>query len=90
MCVANCPPSVPVRMFLAPGAIGTEIARFAATHETDVIALVRSSPFEPGHGKVLREVLDHAMCPILIVSGVTLTSTPRLTGGTWLVAFAPE
>ncbi len=82
ICLAECPPTLAVRMFLAEGEIGPEIARFASAHETDIIALVRSSQFEPGRAKVLRYVLDHTPCPILIVSGVTLAPASRRLAAT--------
>jgi nucleotide-binding universal stress UspA family protein len=90
LCLANCPPTLTVRMFLAQGEIGAEIARFAAAHETDVIALVRSSQLEPGRAKVLRYLLHRTPCPILIVSGVTLTPSTRLPGATPVAAIGPH
>jgi nucleotide-binding universal stress UspA family protein len=68
-CLANCPPGVPVRMSLAQGEVGAEIARFAAEHASDAIVLVRRSQLEPGHGNVLRAVFDRTPCPVLLVSG---------------------
>jgi nucleotide-binding universal stress UspA family protein len=68
-CLANCPADVPVRMALAQGEIGAEIARFAAEHASDAIVLVRRSQLEPGRGNVLRAVFDRTPCPVLLVSG---------------------
>ncbi len=74
---AKCPTDVPVQMFLAHGEIETEIVRFAAEHQVDAIVLARQSHLEPGHAQVLRAVLDHTPCPILIVGGpITATSFP--------------
>jgi nucleotide-binding universal stress UspA family protein len=69
VCLANCPAEVPVRMALAQGEIGDEIARFAAEHASDAIVLVRRSQLEPGRGNVLRAVFDRTPCPVLLVSG---------------------
>jgi nucleotide-binding universal stress UspA family protein len=66
-CLAECPAGVPVRMHLAQGEIGDEIARFAATHGADAIVLVRRSHLEAGRARVLRAVLDHTPCPVLLV-----------------------
>jgi nucleotide-binding universal stress UspA family protein len=66
-CCADCPPDVPVRMFMACGEIGVEIARFAAEHYHDAIVLVRRSRLEPGRARALRAVLAHAPCPVLVV-----------------------
>lgn len=68
-CCAGCPPEVPVRMFLAQGDIGEEIARFARQHESDAIVLVRRSRFQPGRAAVLRAILRTTPCPILLVGG---------------------
>ena len=66
---AKCPPEVPVRMVLRYGPIGDAIVRCAADHQDDVIVLVRRSRLEPGHARVLREVLNQTSCPILLLSG---------------------
>ena len=58
---------VPVRVYLAQGDIGSEIARFAAEHEDDAVILVRRSHLEPGRARVLRAVLDRTSCPVLLV-----------------------
>ena len=68
-CSAACPPEVPVRMFLAQGDIGQEIARFAAENQTDAIVLVRRSRLQPGRAKVIRSVLLHTSCFIIVVGG---------------------
>ncbi len=68
-CLAECPASVPVHMFLAQGEIGDEIARFAAEHEIDAIVLVRRSHLEIGRARVLRAVLERTPCPVLVVGG---------------------
>jgi nucleotide-binding universal stress UspA family protein len=71
---ARCPSDVPVHMFLAQGEIGTEIVRFAAEQQVDAVVLARRSRLEPGHAQVLRTVLDHTPCPILLV-GNPVTAT---------------
>jgi nucleotide-binding universal stress UspA family protein len=71
-CMAKCPPTVEVQMYVAVGEIGSEIVRFATEHEIDIIALVRRSQLERGHAAVLREILDRAPCPVLVVGGVAL------------------
>lgn len=71
LCVhcAECPPDVPIRMFLAHGEIGAEIARFAAEHEDDAIIMVRRSRLERGRAGILRAVLDRMPCPVLLLGG---------------------
>ena len=66
---AQCPPEVPVHTYLAQGEIATEIARFATEHACDAIALVRRSRLQAGRARTLRAVLEHAPCPVLILSG---------------------
>jgi nucleotide-binding universal stress UspA family protein len=66
---AGCPESVPVRIFLAEGDIGDEIARFARENQTDAIVLVRRSRFQPGRAKVIRSVLGQTSCSVIIVGG---------------------
>jgi nucleotide-binding universal stress UspA family protein len=67
--LARCPASVPVRVHLAWGSIGVEIARFATEHQVDAIILVRRSRLQAGHARVLRAVLRDTPCPILLVAG---------------------
>jgi nucleotide-binding universal stress UspA family protein len=64
---AQCPPDVPLRTFLAQGDAGEAIARFAAEHACDAVALARRSRLEPGRAAVLRAVLDQTPCPVLLV-----------------------
>ena len=68
-CCAGCPDEVPVRIFLAQGEIGAEIARFAAENQTDAIVLVRRSRFQPDRAKVIRSVLGQTSCFVIIVGG---------------------
>jgi nucleotide-binding universal stress UspA family protein len=68
-CCAGCPPEVPVRIFLAQGEIGDEIARFATENQTDAIVLVRRSRFQPGRAKVIRSVLSQTSCLVIVVGG---------------------
>lgn len=65
---ANCPHNVPVRVYLAYGAIEDEIIRFAVAHHEDMIVLVRRSHMEPGRAHVLRAVLHRSPCPVLLTS----------------------
>lgn len=58
---------VPVRVYLAQGDIGPEIARFASEHAHDATILVRRSHLEVGRARVMRAVLDLTSCPLLIV-----------------------
>jgi nucleotide-binding universal stress UspA family protein len=70
-CCTGWPTTVPVRTFITHGEVGPAIVRFAADERYDAIILARRSRFQPGRAKVLREVLAHAACPILLV-GVPL------------------
>ena len=65
---ANCPHNVPVRVYLAYGAIEDEIIHFAVEHHEDMIVLVRRSHMEPGRARVLRAVLHRSPCPVLLTS----------------------
>jgi nucleotide-binding universal stress UspA family protein len=66
-CLARCPESVPVDIFLTDGDPGPEIARFAARHEEDGIVLVRRSQLEPGRGKILRHLFAQTPIPVIFV-----------------------
>jgi nucleotide-binding universal stress UspA family protein len=68
-CCAGCPEGVPVRIFLAQGQIGDEIARFAKENQTDAIVLVRRSRFQPERAKVIRSVLSQTSCLVMLVGG---------------------
>jgi nucleotide-binding universal stress UspA family protein len=68
-CLAQCPASVPVQVYLAQGSIGPEIARFAREHRVDAIVLVRRSRLQPGRAPILRSVLELTPCPVLLVAG---------------------
>jgi nucleotide-binding universal stress UspA family protein len=70
---AACPAAVPVRVSVAVGDIGEEIARFAGEHRTDALVLVRGSHLEPGRGRIVRAVLDHTPCPVLLVASPAST-----------------
>lgn len=65
---ADCPHNVPVRVYLAYGAIEDEIIRFAVAHHEDMIVLVRRSHMEAGRAHVLRAVLHRSPCPVLLTS----------------------
>ncbi len=61
--------TVPMRVSLTLGAmgdIGTAIIREAAARQVDALVLVRTSRLEPGHGGILRHVLAHAPCPVVL------------------------
>ena len=66
---AQCPPEVPLQMYLAQGDIATEIARFSVEHACDAIVLVRRSRLQAGRALILRAALERAPCPILILGG---------------------
>jgi nucleotide-binding universal stress UspA family protein len=68
-CCAGCPEGVPVRIFLAQGQVGDEIARFAMDNQEDAIVLVRRSRFQPERAKVIRSVLRQTSCLVIIVGG---------------------
>jgi hypothetical protein len=68
-CCAGCPEEVPVRIFLAQGQVGDEIARFAMEKQEDAIVLVRRSRFQPERAKVIRSVLRQTSCLVIIVGG---------------------
>jgi nucleotide-binding universal stress UspA family protein len=68
-CCAGCPEEVPVRIFLAQGQVGDEIARFAMDNQADAIVLVRRSRFQPERAKVIRSVLRQTSCLMIIVGG---------------------
>ena len=59
--------ATPADMFMAHGATGEAIIDFAVTHRHDAIGLVRRSKLEPGRADVLRAVLLHTSCPVLLV-----------------------
>jgi nucleotide-binding universal stress UspA family protein len=67
VCLGGRPAGLSIQVFLVAGHIADEIARFAAEHNADAIVLVRRSHLEVGRGRVLRAVLDHTPCPVLLV-----------------------
>ena len=69
LALADGPADVPLHVYLAAGDVGDEVVRFASAHDEDAIALVRQSHLETGHGRVLRAILDHAPCSILLAPG---------------------
>lgn len=66
---AGLPSSVDVQMFMTQGSVGEEIIRFACEHGSDAIVMVRRSRMQPGRARALREVLQRAPCPILLLGG---------------------
>jgi nucleotide-binding universal stress UspA family protein len=64
---AGCPPNVTTRTFLVQGDAASEIPRFAAEWQSDVVVLARRSHLEPDRAQVLRAVLDGTPCPVLLV-----------------------
>lgn len=66
---ADCPPALPIEMYLAHGDVGREIERFAIEHGSDAVVLVRRSHLQTGRARILRAVLSRAPCPTLICSG---------------------
>jgi nucleotide-binding universal stress UspA family protein len=67
VCLGGRPQGLSMQVFLVAGHIADEIARFAAEHQSDAIALVRRSHLEVGRARVLRAVLDRTPCPVLLV-----------------------
>ncbi len=67
-CLKSASTEVRLRTFLAQGEVAAEIVRFATTHDTDLIALIRRSRLEPGRASVLRAVLDETPCPVLLLA----------------------
>ncbi len=66
-CVGRLQEHVPVHLYHAHGDIGAAVVRFAAEHHEDAVVLVRRSRMETGRARVLREVLQHTPCPVLLV-----------------------
>jgi nucleotide-binding universal stress UspA family protein len=62
------PPNVTLRVFLAAGDIAHQISSFAAEHHADAVILVRRSHLEVGRARVLRAVLDHTACPVVLLA----------------------
>ena len=71
---AGCPSEVPVRSFLAFGDIADEVLHFADEYREDVMVLVRRSHFEPERARVLRTVLEHTPCPVLLLAAPTASA----------------
>ena len=69
---AGCAATVIRHVFLARGDIGREVARFAREQVSDVVVLARRSQLEPGRARVLRAVLDHTPCPVLLIGAPTV------------------
>lgn len=74
--LAHCPAGVPVCVHLRRGEIGEAIAHFAAERQVDAIVLVRRSHLEPGRARVLRAVLTHTPCPVVLLSGPPTSPCP--------------
>ena len=66
--LSNCPPEVPVHVYLDSGEVGVAIQRFLEEHQTDAAVLVRRSRLQKGKALTLRAVLASATCPVLICS----------------------
>ena len=64
---AQCSSTVPVQAFLAIGETSAEILRFADEHQVDTIVLVRHSQLEAHRAHVLRAVLAHTPCSLLLL-----------------------
>jgi nucleotide-binding universal stress UspA family protein len=61
------PDDIPVQVFLVHGSIGKEITDFARERHIDAIAAACRSGLQPGRAPVLRAILAHTPCPILLV-----------------------
>lgn len=58
------------------------VLQFVADHQNDAIVLVRTSHLEPGHGAILRTVLDQTPCPVILTGSAASHrdgSEPHLT-----------
>jgi hypothetical protein len=62
--IAHCPACVPIRFFLGAGRAAAEILRFAASFDSDLIALVWHGA-EPG--LVFRDVVRGTRRPVLVL-----------------------
>jgi nucleotide-binding universal stress UspA family protein len=83
---ASCgrhPLGMPVYVFVARGTIEDEIVRFAEEHREDVVVLVRCSKLEPGRARVLRAVLEHTPCPVLLTGATWRCDIGRCEGRSW-------
>lgn len=90
---ASCerhPLGPPTRVFIARGSIEDEIIRFATDHLEDIVVLVRRSRLEPGRARVLRAVLEHTPCTVLL-TGISLrASVAKREGRSWRAPSSPE
>ncbi len=69
-CSSRYPLGISTRVHVRQGAIDTTLLQFVEDHENDAIVLVRSSHLEPGHASVLRAVLDHTPCPVVLTGAI--------------------
>jgi nucleotide-binding universal stress UspA family protein len=65
--LGRLPERIPVRVYLAAGAVDAEIMRFAEDHEADAIVLVRRSALGGDRARTLQAVLEQAPCAVLLV-----------------------
>lgn len=77
---ADLPPDTEIHTYLArsrsQAEIGEVIAAFASAHAEDGIVLVRRSHLETGRALILRAVLEHTPCPVLLVAARAAESAP--------------
>ncbi len=66
---AGFSPGADVGVHVQQGQPGEEIVRFARHGRYDAVVLVRRSRLEPGRAAILRNVIQHSPCPLLIVGG---------------------
>ncbi|MBM2810294.1 MAG: universal stress protein [Chloroflexi bacterium] len=82
--LAGLPEEVRTRVYLARGDVAAEIVRFATETHAKALVLVRRSHLESGRANVLREVLNHPPCAVLLVPGppgLGGLGTPRVRRG---------
>jgi nucleotide-binding universal stress UspA family protein len=67
-----CPlESLKVRMSLARGEPGQEVARFAAEHAADLIVLAWRGEWEGEHAATAKAVIGQAPCPTMVIRSVS-------------------
>lgn len=65
--VGHCPPDVQTRFFLGTGDPASEILRFGADLQSDILVLVWHGHLEGHHGEIFRSVLKSASRPVLVL-----------------------
>jgi nucleotide-binding universal stress UspA family protein len=60
------PLGITTHIHMGRGSSEAAVLHFVANHHNDAIVLVRRSHLEPGHGNVLRAILDQTPCPVFL------------------------